>query len=95
MANSDVDGGTPSGLSASEDRKGFVVLPRRWAVEHTFSWLGRNRRHAKDFENLAETLAASLASPPFSWPSGGLPGRRPRTQQATGLHFTMMEVCKG
>src|SRR5215471_21576213 len=37
MANSDVDGGAPSGLSASDDRKGFVVLPRRWVVERTVS----------------------------------------------------------
>jgi transposase len=36
--------------------KGFVVLPRRWVVERT-SWFGRSRRLAKDFENLAETLA--------------------------------------
>jgi len=36
-------------------------LPRRWVVERTFSWFGRNRRLAKDFENLAETLA-TLAS---------------------------------
>ena len=36
--------------------KGFAVLPRRWVVERTFSWFGRNRRLAKDFENLAETL---------------------------------------
>jgi hypothetical protein len=44
--------------------KGFVVLPRRWVVERTFSWFGRNRRLAKDFENLAETLATfvTLAS---------------------------------
>jgi transposase len=35
---------------------GFVVLPRRWVVEPTFSWFGRNRRLAKNFENLAETL---------------------------------------
>src|ERR1700761_1452171 len=28
-------------------------------------------------------------------PSGGLPGRRPRPQQATGLCYMMMEVCKG
>ena len=38
--------------------------PRRWVVERTFSWFGRNRRLAKDFENLAETLATfgTLAS---------------------------------
>ena len=41
----------------SDDLKGFVVLPRRWVVERTFSWFGRNRRLAKDFENLADTLA--------------------------------------
>jgi putative transposase len=47
-----------------DDVKGFVVLPRRWVVERTFSWFGRNRRLAKDYENLAETLATfvTLAS---------------------------------
>jgi transposase len=39
------------------DMKGFVVVPRRWVVERTSSWFGRNRRLTKDFENLAETLA--------------------------------------
>jgi transposase len=43
-------------VKRSDDMKGFVVLPRRWVVERTFSWFGRNRRLAKDFENLAETL---------------------------------------
>jgi transposase len=48
----------------SDDIKGFVVLPRRWVVERTFSWFTRNRRLAKDFENRAETLATfvTLAS---------------------------------
>ena len=48
----------------SDDMKGFVVLPRRCVVERTFSWFGCNRRLAKDFENLAETLATfvTLAS---------------------------------
>ena len=41
-----------------DEMKGFAVLPRRWVGERTFSWFGRNRRLAKDFENLAETLAA-------------------------------------
>jgi transposase len=45
-------------VKRSDDMKGFVVLPRRWVVERTFSWFGRNRRLAKDFENLAETLGA-------------------------------------
>lgn len=39
-----------------DEMKGFVILPCRWEVERTFSWFGRNRRRAKDFENLAETL---------------------------------------
>ena len=39
----------------SDGMWGFVVLPRR-VVEPTFSWFGRNRRLAKNFENLAETL---------------------------------------
>jgi transposase len=51
-------------VKRSDDIKDFVVLPRRWVVELTFSWFGRNRRLAKDFENLAETLATfvTLAS---------------------------------
>jgi putative transposase len=39
-----------------DDMKGFVVLPHRWVAERTFSWFGRNRRLAKNFENQAETL---------------------------------------
>jgi len=42
-------------VKRSDDMRGLVVLPRRWVVERTFSWFGRNRRLAKDFENLAET----------------------------------------
>jgi transposase len=51
-------------VKQSDDTKGLVVLPRRWVVERAFSWFGRNRRLAKDFENLAETLAifVTLAS---------------------------------
>ena len=45
-------------VKRTDDLKCFVVLPRRWVVERTFSWFGRNRRLAKDYENLAETLAA-------------------------------------
>jgi putative transposase len=38
--------------------KGYLVLPRRWVVERTFSWLGQNRRMSKDYERLAETSEA-------------------------------------
>jgi len=30
---------------------GFQVLPRRWAVERFFAWIGRNPRLAKDVES--------------------------------------------
>lgn len=32
----------------------FEVLPKRWIVERTFSWLGRYRRLSKDYETLIE-----------------------------------------
>jgi putative transposase len=32
--------------------RGFQVLPRRWVVERTFSWLSQNRRMSKDYERL-------------------------------------------
>jgi putative transposase len=42
------------------DAKGFVPLAKRWIVERTFAWLGRCRRLAKDFENLAVNALAFL-----------------------------------
>jgi putative transposase len=37
------------------DGPGFRVVPRRWVVERTFSWFGRQRRLSKDYERLAST----------------------------------------
>ena len=37
---------------------GFTVLPRRWVVERTFSWLDQNRRLSKDYEKLTATSEA-------------------------------------
>jgi putative transposase len=39
-------------------RRGFKVLPRRWVVERTFSWLGQNRRMSKDYERLCASAEA-------------------------------------
>ncbi len=41
-------------VKKAASQQGFVVLPRRWVVERTFAWLGRNRRLAKDFEQVTE-----------------------------------------
>ena len=53
--------------------KGFEVLPRRWVVERTFAWIMKNRRFARDDEQLttvAETLIiiASCATLVRRWP---------------------------
>ena len=59
---------------------GFAVLPRRWVVERTFSWLLRWRRLVRDYERLPETHEAMV-----KWAMVGLmlnrlaplPGPRP------------------
>jgi len=40
--------------------KKFVVLPKRWIVERTFSWLGKYRRLSKDYESLPESSEAMI-----------------------------------
>ena len=47
-------------VKRSDTAKGFKVLPKRWIVERSLGWLGRCRRLAKDFENLARSHAAFL-----------------------------------
>jgi transposase len=42
------------------DQRGFAVLPRRWVVERTFSWLMRHRRLVRDYERLPETHEAMI-----------------------------------
>ena len=50
-------------VKRSDDIKGFVVVPRRWVVERTFSWFGRNRRLAKTAKTLPKPWPPSLPSP--------------------------------
>lgn len=47
------EGQTPPPVPA-----GFTVLPKRWVVERTFGWLGRYRRHSKDYEAKPESSLA-------------------------------------
>lgn len=49
----------------SPGAEGFEVVPRRWVVERSFAWLLKNRRFARDYEQLtpvAETLITIAAS---------------------------------
>ena len=39
-------------------RRGFEILPRRWVVERTLSWLSQNRRMSKDYERLCASAEA-------------------------------------
>ena len=45
-------------VKRSDVANGFEVLPKRWIVERTFAWLGRNRRLSKDYEALPATSEA-------------------------------------
>ena len=40
--------------------KGFVLLPKRWVVERTFSWFGRWRRLTRDYEHRTESSEAMI-----------------------------------
>jgi putative transposase len=44
----------------SQDTTGFTVLPRRWVVERTFSWLNLCRRLSKDYERQTTTSEAFM-----------------------------------
>lgn len=43
-----------------EERKGFVLLPRRWVVERTLAWLNQSRRLSKDYERLTVSSEAMI-----------------------------------
>lgn len=42
------------------ETRGFLLLPRRWVVERSLAWFGRNRRLSKDYERLTEVSEAIL-----------------------------------
>jgi transposase len=58
---------------------GFVVLPRRWCVERTFSWINRCRRTVRDYERLPAHHAATVY-----WAMIIIMGRRLARHQTAG-----------
>jgi putative transposase len=47
-------------VERSSSAVGFEIPAQRWIVEHTFAWLSRFRRLARDFERFAKTVAAFI-----------------------------------
>jgi putative transposase len=47
-------------VKRSDDLRKFVVLPKRWIVERTFSWLGKYRRLSKEYEALTDSSEAMI-----------------------------------
>ncbi|MBV8230499.1 MAG: transposase, partial [Planctomycetaceae bacterium] len=39
---------------------GFVKQPQRYVVERTFAWLGRYRRHSRDYERYTQSSEAMI-----------------------------------
>ena len=74
-------------VKRTDKRPVFEVLPRRWVVERTLSWLMRTRRLARDYERLPAHAEAMV-----NWSMIGLmtrrltpaPGRRPWQPKTAG-----------
>jgi transposase len=64
-------------VKRTDDTTGFVVLPRRWVMERTLSWLMRSRRLARDYETVPAMHEAMVLWSMTMLMSGRLAGRRP------------------
>jgi transposase len=47
-------------VSGPPNQRGFLVQKRRWVVERTIGWIGRNRRLARDYERQASPALAFI-----------------------------------
>lgn len=47
-------------VKRNDKEAGFKVVRRRWVVERTFAWLGRQRRLSKDYEYSISTSEAMI-----------------------------------
>ncbi len=57
-------------VKRGDDAKGFVVLPRRWVVERSFSHLIRARRLVRDYETRIDSAEA------MAWWAASIPATR-------------------
>jgi putative transposase len=46
--------------SRPEGETGFKPLPIRWVVERTFAWIGRYRRHSRDYEKRTDSSESMI-----------------------------------
>jgi putative transposase len=46
--------------SRPADAEGFKPLRIRWVVERTFGWIGRYRRHSKDYEKRTDSIESMI-----------------------------------
>jgi len=42
-------------VEPNREAEGFEVIPKKWIVERTFPWIGRNRRMSKDYERRVQS----------------------------------------
>jgi putative transposase len=47
-------------VKRTDDMKGFVLLPHRWIVERTFSWLEHYRLLAKEYEQSTSSSQSDI-----------------------------------
>jgi transposase len=80
-------------VTRPDDSSGFIVLPRRWVVERTFSWFGRNRRLSRTTRTSLIPSRPLSHSPAPSSPSGGSRGRRLLSQALSG-RFLIVDWCR-
>ena len=71
------------------EAKGFVVLPRRWVVERSWSWIMRARRHCRDHERLPEMgeslITCAAITPMTRWLTRRMP--RPAERHNVTPHY--------
>jgi transposase len=60
--------------------RGFAALPRRWAVERTFSWITAHRRLARDYERRTAHSEAMIYRAMIGTTGRRLACGRPATQ---------------